>query len=75
MADISLFKDVAMDKYPRLTFRLNQRLLTKINYLSVSRHRTRGQVIREAVEMYYRVYNPVVIIEPAAESSKNETQF
>ena len=64
-----------MDRYPRLTFRLNQRLLTKINYLSVSRHRTRAQVIREAVEMYHRVYNPVVIIEPAAESSKNETQY
>jgi hypothetical protein len=60
MADISLLKDVAMDKYPRLTFRLNQHLLTKVNQLSLSRHRTRGQIIREALEMYYRVYNPIV---------------
>ena len=49
-----------MDKYPRLTFRLNQHLLTKVNQLSLSRHRTRGQIIREALDMYYRVYNPVV---------------
>jgi hypothetical protein len=59
MADISLFKDLAMDKYPRLTFRLNHHLLTKVNQLSLSRHRTRGQIIREALEMYYRVYNPI----------------
>jgi metal-responsive CopG/Arc/MetJ family transcriptional regulator len=59
MADISLLKDVAMDKYPRLTFRLNHHLLTKVNQLSRSRHRTRGQIIREALEMYYRVYNPI----------------
>jgi predicted transcriptional regulator len=49
-----------MDKYPRLTFRLNHHLLTKVNQLSLSRHRTRGQIIREALEMYYRVYNPIV---------------
>jgi metal-responsive CopG/Arc/MetJ family transcriptional regulator len=59
MADISLFKDISMDKYPRLTFRLNQALLTKVNNLSLSRHRTRGAIIREALEMYYRVYNPI----------------
>jgi hypothetical protein len=47
-----------MNKYPRLTFRLNQQLLTKINQLTLSRHRTRGQIVREAVEMYYRAYNP-----------------
>jgi predicted transcriptional regulator len=52
-----------MEKYPRLTFRLNQRLLTKINHLSMSRHRTRGQIIREAVEMYYRVYNPIASVD------------
>ena len=62
-----------MDRYPRLTFRLNQRLLTKINYLSISRHRTRGQVIREAVEMYYRFYNPVVLVEPMVELHHHES--
>ena len=59
MADISLFKDIAMDKYPRFTFRLNRHLLTKVNHLSLSRHLTRGQIIREALDMYYRVYNPI----------------
>ena len=59
MADIQLLKDTAMDKYPRLTFRLNQRLLTKVNHLSRSRHRSRGQIIREALEMYYRAHNPI----------------
>lgn len=62
-----------MDRYPRMTFRLNPCLLTKINYLSISRHRTRGQVIREAVEMYYRVYNPVVLVEPATEPNHHES--
>lgn len=57
-----------MDKYPRLTFRLNQTLLTKVNNLSLSRHRTRGQIIREALEMYYRVYNPIT-------SSDNTSQL
>ena len=42
-----------MDKYPRLTFGLNQHLLTKVNQLSLPRHRTRGQIIRQALEMYY----------------------
>jgi hypothetical protein len=48
-----------MDKYPRLTFRLNHPLLKKVNQLSLSRHRTRGQIIREALEMYHRVHNPI----------------
>ena len=48
-----------MQQYPRLTFRLNHQLLQKIATLSRSRHRTRGQIIREAVEMYYRVHNPI----------------
>jgi metal-responsive CopG/Arc/MetJ family transcriptional regulator len=60
-----------MEKYPRLTFRLNQRLLTQINHLSISRRRTRGQIIREAVEMYYRVYNPVA----SGESKTIDTQL
>ena len=59
MADISLLKDVTMDKYPRLTFRLNNQLLNKIAMLSRSKHRSRGQVIREAVEMYYRTHNSI----------------
>jgi predicted DNA-binding protein len=60
-----------MDKYPRLTFRLSQRLLAQINQLCISRHRTRGQIIREAVEMYYRVYNPVVNVDDVYQIGKN----
>ena len=48
-----------LQQYPRLTFRLNQQLLNKIVMLSRSRHRSRGQIIREAVEMYYRTHNPI----------------
>ena len=70
MADISLLKDVTMDKYPRLTFRLNQHLLIKVNRLSLSRHRSRGQIIREALEMYYHVYNPIT-----RSDSVSATQF
>jgi hypothetical protein len=55
-----------MDRYPRLTFRLSHRLLTNINHLSISRHRTRGQIIREAVEMYYRVHNPITRLDNSA---------
>ena len=48
-----------MQQYPRLTFRLNHQLLNKIAILSRSKHRSRGQVIREAVEMYYRAHNSI----------------
>jgi metal-responsive CopG/Arc/MetJ family transcriptional regulator len=51
-------QDTLVDKYPRLTFRLNQALLTKVNHLSRSQNITRGQVIREALEMYYKVHKP-----------------
>jgi predicted transcriptional regulator len=70
MADISLFKDLNMDKYPRLTFRLNHPLLKKVNQLSLSRHRTRGQIIREALEMYYRVHNPLTQVDTAPTESQ-----
>jgi metal-responsive CopG/Arc/MetJ family transcriptional regulator len=51
-------KDTLVDKYPRLTIRLNQALLTKVNHLSRSQKITRGQVIREALEMYHKVHKP-----------------
>lgn len=55
-----------MDKYPRLTFRLSQQLATQLSYLSRSRHRTRGQIVREAIALYYRAFNPVVSQEDSA---------
>ena len=44
-----------------LSFRLDSALLRKIDLLRISRHKTRGQIIREALQMYFRVHNPVVM--------------
>ena len=46
-----------------LSFRLDAMLLRKVNMLRVSRHRTRGEIIREALELYFRAYNPVAVID------------
>lgn len=43
-----------------LSFRLDAMLLRKVDMLRVSRHRSRGEIIREALELYFRAYNPVV---------------
>jgi predicted transcriptional regulator len=43
-----------------LSFRLDAMLLRKVDMLRVSRHRTRGEIIREALELYFRAYNPVL---------------
>jgi predicted transcriptional regulator len=43
-----------------LSFRLDAMLLRKVDILRVSRHRTRGEIIREALELYFRAYNPVL---------------
>ena len=42
-----------------LSFRLDAMLLRKVDILRVSRHRTRGEIIRKALELYFRAYNPV----------------
>lgn len=42
-----------------LSFRLDAMLLRKVDMLRLTRHRTRGQIIREALELYFRAYNPV----------------
>jgi hypothetical protein len=49
-----------------LSFRLDAMLLRKVDMLRVSRHRTRGEIIREALELYFRAHNPI-ISQPAAE--------
>lgn len=48
-----------MNKHKMLSFRLDAMLLRKVDMLRISRHRTRGQIIREALELYFRAYNPV----------------
>ncbi len=48
-----------MNKSRMLSFRLDTALLRKVDMLRLTRHRTRGQIIREALELYFRAYNPV----------------
>jgi metal-responsive CopG/Arc/MetJ family transcriptional regulator len=43
-----------------LSFRLDAILLRKVEMLRLTRHKTRGEIIREALELYFRAYNPVV---------------
>jgi predicted transcriptional regulator len=45
-----------MTKTKMLSFRLDAGLLRKIDILCIARHRSRGQVIREALEMYFRAH-------------------
>ena len=47
-----------MSKSKMLSFRLDAMLLRKVDMLRLTRHRTRGEIIREAIELYFRAYNP-----------------
>ncbi len=49
-----------MSKTKMMSFRLDATLLRKVDLLRVSRHRSRGQIIREALEIYFRAYNPIL---------------
>ena len=42
-----------MDEYPRFAFRLTMELLRKVDQMAQVRRRTRGQVVREALEFYF----------------------
>jgi metal-responsive CopG/Arc/MetJ family transcriptional regulator len=53
-----------MNKSRMLSFRLNEMLLRKVDMLRISRHRTRGEIIREALELYFKAYNPTTINNP-----------
>lgn len=55
-----------MSKSKMLSFRLDATLLRKVDMLRLSRHKTRGEIIREALELYFRAHNPI-ISQPAAE--------
>jgi predicted transcriptional regulator len=50
-----------MNKSRMLSFRLDAALLRKVDMLRTARHRSRGQIIREALELYFRAYNPVSV--------------
>ena len=49
-----------MTKDRLLSFRLDGVLLRKLDLLRVSRHRSRGEIIRDALELYFRAHNPIV---------------
>lgn len=43
-----------------LSFRLDTALLRKVDMLHLSRHKTRGEIMRDALELYFRTYNPEI---------------
>jgi len=45
-----------MNKTRMLSFRLDASQLRRIDMLAASRHRPRGQIIREALDMYFKVH-------------------
>ena len=49
-----------MNKNQMVSFRLDTASLTKLNILRRCRHRSRGQILREAIDLYFRAYNPVL---------------
>lgn len=49
-----------MQKKHVLSFRLDSTTLRKLNLLRLSRHRSYGQILREAVDVYFMAYMPVV---------------
>ena len=57
-----------MNKSKMLSFRLDESLLRKVDKLRLSRHRTRGEIIREALQMYFRVHNPEIVASPVKET-------
>ena len=63
-----------MNKSKMLSFRLDAALLRKVDMLRTSRHRSRGQIIREAVELYFRAYNPTAEVTVTPPSSATYTE-
>lgn len=58
----------AMNKDQMVSFRLDTASLRKLNILRRCRHRSRGQILREAIDVYFQAYNPVL---PSTEAEKN----
>ncbi len=61
-----------MSKSKMLSFRLDSALLRKVDLLRISRHRTRGEIIREALELYFRAYNPILVASPMSDDSQTQ---
>ena len=43
-----------MKKTHMVSFRLDAATFRKINLLRIARHRSRGQILREAIDLYFR---------------------
>ena len=66
MRVISVLKFV-MHEYPSLTFRLTKQHLTRLQVIAGAKHRSRGQIIREAIDMYYRT-----VVRPVGDGNINQ---
>ncbi len=42
-----------------LSFRLDPALLRKLDLLCIARHVSRGEVIRQSVDLFFRIHSPV----------------
>ncbi len=56
-----------MHEYPSMTFRLTSEHLKRLEVIAESKHRSRGQVIRDAIDIYYRT-----VVRPAGSSGSRE---
>ena len=56
-----------MQEYPSMTFRLTREHLKRLEVIAESKHRSRGQVIRDAIDIYYRT-----VVRPAGSSGRRE---
>lgn len=61
-------------KHEMLSFRLDSTLLNKVTALQRIRHRTRGAIIREALEMYYNAYSRVSRSDMGSPATWDESQ-
>ena len=59
-----------MHEYPSLTFRLTKQHLTRLQVIAGAKHRSRGQIIREAIDMYYRT-----VVRPVGDVNLNQQIF
>jgi Ribbon-helix-helix protein, copG family len=53
-----------MNKTHMVSFRLDASTFRKINLLRIARHRSRGQILREAIDLYFRAHVPAPVARP-----------
>ena len=55
-----------MQEYPSMTFRLTREHLARLEVIASVKHRSRGQIIRDAIDIYYRT-----VVRPAGAAGQN----